>query len=60
VSSKVVIAFIIGVAFGFVMGITLVKKDMPLYTDTSVLEEARESVDGSTNSLREGMKNMLP
>ena len=60
VMKKVVLAFIFGMIFGFAIGVAVMQRDMPQYTGPAVLEEARENLDGSTNSVRQGMKNLLP
>ena len=59
-NKKVVLAFVIGSLFGFALGVVVTKDIMPVYTDPSVLDDARESLDGSTNSVRKGMKYMMP
>lgn len=57
---KFAVAFLAGLVLGFVLGVALVKEDMPLFKSPATLDEARESFDGSTEAMRRGMKNMLP
>ena len=57
---KIVIAFCLGALLGFALALFITKEEMPLYTDPSVLEEARKHMDGSTHSIQEGRKNLLP
>jgi hypothetical protein len=59
-NKSVVIAFFLGMLFGVALGVAISKRDMPQYTDPSVLDEARQSLDGSTQSVQQGMKNLLP
>ena len=57
---KIVIAFVLGLLLGFGLAVFLLKDEMPLYTDPSMMEEARKHLDGSTQAIQEGRKNLLP
>ncbi len=57
---KLVIAFLAGVVVGFALALFITKDEMPLYTGSEMMDEAREHLDGSTHSIQEGRKNLLP
>ncbi len=58
--NKLVLGFVVGVIVGFALALFLTKDEMPLYTDPGMMEEARQHLDGSTHSIQEGRKNLLP
>ncbi|MCF6218678.1 MAG: hypothetical protein L3J62_04805 [Gammaproteobacteria bacterium] len=58
--NKLVLGFVVGVVVGFALALFLTKEEMPLYTDPDMMEEARQFLDGSTQSIQEGRKNLLP
>lgn len=57
---RIIIAFIVGIVVGYALALFLTKDEMPLFTDPSVMEEARKHLDGSTQAIQEGRKNLLP
>ena len=57
---KIIIAFCTGLLLGFALALFITKDEMPLYTDPSVMEEAKKHLDGSTQAIQEGRKNLLP
>jgi len=57
---KLIGVFLAGVAVGFALALFVYKEDMPLYTSHEMMDEAREHFDGSTDSIQQGRKNLLP
>lgn len=57
---KIVMAFLIGVFVGYALALFMTKDEMPLYTSPEMMDEARQHLDGSTQSIQEGRKNLLP
>jgi len=57
---KIIAAFLVGVVVGYALALFLTKDEMPLYTNPEMMDEARQHLDGSTHSIQEGRKNLLP
>ncbi len=58
--NKIFLAFVAGLLLGFAAALFLTKDEMPLYTGPEMIEEAQQFLDGSTQSIQEGRKNLLP
>lgn len=57
---RVIIAFLAGIVVGYALALFMTKDEMPLYTSPDMMDEARQHLDGSTHSIQEGRKNLLP